>query len=267
MILRNIQVDPDDIRVYIQNQYLYLFRISEISGEITGENITVTKSLIENPGNSNFYLEGTKHYVVTDKKVIDLLYLDKDLEMDVFNTIYVLKDGEHKILKDPINVLRNSYSSKLSYGGIINQVNSGDVICKIFKHFSDSPLEETEIEFKLNPNAFLQKDLNIEEITRPVQNRQHRFKLTVPDTLEVDKTLEVTAQMISVYGEPIKKEGVEVYLKSNMGYLPYNKKVTDADGKVKFKFTALGLEKGDIATLKFGFKFFSSINIKNIEII
>lgn len=266
MTLRNMPVDTDDIRVYIKNQYLYVFRISPVSADLPAD-LDITKDLINNPTNTNFYLEDKNYFVVTDSFIMDLLYLDKDLEMDVFNTIYILKDGEHKILRNPINILRNSYSSKLSYGGIINQINSGDIICKVFKHFSDSPLEDVEIEFKLHPNAFLQKDLVIEQITRPVQNRQHRFKLSMPDTVAADDVIEIEAQLISVYGESIKKQGIEVYLKTNIGYLPYNKKTTDEEGKVKFKFRAMDLHPGDIATLKFGFKFFSSVTIKNVEII
>lgn len=78
-------------------------------------------------------------------------------------------------------------------------------------------------------------------------------------TIAPNSTINVTAQLIAVDGTPMNKAGITIEAKSNMGYLPYSKLVTDSTGKVKFKVNALGLDTSDTIKVKIGFEDFSNI--------
>ncbi len=74
--------------------------------------------------------------------------------------------------------------------------------------------------------------------------------------------VELTVNLVDADGEIIGRE-CEVYLKTDSGYLPYNK-ITLKDGTGKCRFVPLYLSDGDVSTVKAGFKTYSNIVSKAI---
>jgi hypothetical protein len=67
--------------------------------------------------------------------------------------------------------------------------------------------------------------------------------------------------------ENILNETAEFKLETSAGYLPKTKTIMNNDGKGSFKFTALGLETGDIAKVKFNLKSYSGLGDVYITVI
>lgn len=87
------------------------------------------------------------------------------------------------------------------------------------------------------------------------------LNLTGMDTCGSDGT-EITIRLEDSEGELIERN-CTVYLKSNSGYLSRTKVVL-ANGIGSTKFIPLGLDSGDVSTVKCGFKNFSNVVAKDI---
>lgn len=66
------------------------------------------------------------------------------------------------------------------------------------------------------------------------------------------------------HGEPLKRD-MTLYLKTDCGYLARTK-VLMKNGVAKVKFIPLGLESGDVADVKVGFKHFTNLRSVNITV-
>lgn len=67
--------------------------------------------------------------------------------------------------------------------------------------------------------------------------------------------------------ENVLNETAEFKLETSAGYLPKTKTIMNNEGKGSFKFTALGLEAGDIAKVKFNLKSYSGLGDIYITVI
>lgn len=96
---------------------------------------------------------------------------------------------------------------------------------------------------------------------------QPHLKLACPDSIPPGGVATAKIQLTTNRGDPLRHKGVNVYLKSNSGYLPHRQiPLSPTTGKATFQIHALGLTPGDHIEIKAGFKHYSNIVSAKITI-
>ena len=93
-----------------------------------------------------------------------------------------------------------------------------------------------------------------------------KLKLEGSEAIDSDGMTEISAQLVDMSGQDIN-DIATVYLKTNAGTLSHSKITTDQNGLARFRVKADMLVAGDKIKIKAGFKFFTNIINKEIDVI
>ena len=165
-----------------------------------------------------------------------------------------------------LNIAARTYSEKLE-AKLWWQMEKRRNYLTMFVPFENCSFEEmsyiiftskgSEVE---SNKTFTASEETPRQILRPVRAD---FRIDGPDTLTPDSSAEyiITATQAK---EPTNRP-IEVVLENRAGYLSKNHFILR--GQEKFKVYSLGLEPGDVLQVRAGFRFWSSITMKEIKIV
>lgn len=265
-----LKKDNNNILLLIKNNVIY---IAEYSETVLLEDDIVTfedMNTIEKPKNGMYFKEDDKTFIILKVITIDPLNLKDDNELDVYNTLYVAKKLDNTLHQDIIPITKHTYTDKVSYGKkLLELTGTANPVLKIHKDFTDVSVDDVIVELHMNEDSLRYcPDITYEVITESLTIRYPRFEIIGDKEVLKNDVITLEAQMFKFpENTPIQKAGVPVYIKSDIGYLPYTRVLTDANGKIKFKFSSQHLESGDVAKIKLGFRFYSNTTNFNIDII
>lgn len=202
--------------------------------------------------------------------------------------IALTKKGEENIDLENINPRLDSTNANLLYGisstadiGLYNRdietyvsklgnehtrsIANHSIVFNIVKPTKNQPVSNLIIHSHNNDEVYVNIDGCVTRDTYPTIVKLS-LKLTGSDSVSPDGTSEYDVQLIDLAGNNFSDQ-VDVYLKANAGVLSHNKLTTDENGYCKFRFKADMLLSGESAEIKVGFKYFSNITNKLINII
>lgn len=270
MKIHLLEKENQNIILFNKNNIIYVVEYNEtllLEDEVvTLENLNT----IEKPINGMYFEEDGKIFIIIQVVVLDPLNLPSEDETGVYNTLYIAKKIDDTLYQDIISITKNTYTDKVSYGKkLIELTGTSNPVVKLHKDFIDTPVEDIILELHMGKDSLrYTSDLQYEVITESLLIRYPRFDIISEKEVLKNDVITIEAQMFK-YPEntPIQKAGIPIYIKSDIGYLPYTKVLTDENGKIKFKFSSLHLESGDIARIKLGFRFYSNTTHFDINII
>ncbi|BBI61652.1 hypothetical protein HSBAA_29580 [Vreelandella sulfidaeris] len=137
--------------------------------------------------------------------------------------------------------------------------------------FSDRKIENAVVRFNVREEDFHNSGLlgteRIENTSEAYDDVAGRFlpSLKVIESLHQSDHVVVRVQAM-LGGVPIQREGMRIEVKSDAGYLNRRYGFTNHDGIAEFKFTGMLMDKGEVATLKFGYRHYSNIDSVSVTV-
>lgn len=192
------------------------------------------------------------------KKSTDIISMD-DIALGTNNFINVGFDSEGVLVK--YNLPKETFLGK-EKGSYQRQLHGLKTICVLHIPHSDGIVEDLYV-FSDSSEYSINKVVD-EEVETFIKPDTVAVSLTGVTEIAPDGLVILNAKLMSTNGSPILKDGVELYIKTNIGYLNKVKLITDSNGEASFKFRATDLDVGDRAIVKIGFKYYT--NVENIEI-
>lgn len=174
----------------------------------------------------------------------------------------------------PYNFYEKNHIAKTSSSRAAARYSYRYIIGEMYMPFKGSDVNDPDNTFLFREPQYgisLGGDFKYEDlIPISLYDVQHHnnFSPLPKITVEAPETCDASGCEITVNGffngEPLKRD-VTLYLKTDCGYLAHTK-VLMKNGVAKVKFIPLGLESGDVADVKVGFKHFTNLRSANITV-
>lgn len=118
-------------------------------------------------------------------------------------------------------------------------------------------------------NVAFRTDVEFADVTQNGYNLRFHptLQLTGPATVTKDGTVALTVRLVDSEGGSLPGEEAEAYLECTAGYLPKNRVMVSGEGVTTVKFMALGLDKGDEARVKVGFRNFTGTSDLTLQVV
>lgn len=268
-----IQIDPrslNDFKAFSENNgniKVVSFN-KELKTNITEDEISELKTLdINNIVKKDAYLHPTQDDAFllfnfeTEIKISDFRILS---EVNSFN--YITSDNVS--VKTDFNLYNKSFPTKCVDYDLIGKIGRNP-LALVFKKFKDMSNDEAIIKlYVASSDDYIS---TLPELDVEIHDSMYVFpkvSLNVNGVNDVSKDGKITIEVkLTDDSGDVLKENITIKAKSDMGYLPYVKRLTDSNGVARFTFKASDLEIGDIAKIKFGFSDYSNVVDKDINVV
>ena len=196
-------------------------------------------------------------------EVIDLENISEKLCSENANILYAITESNDVGL---YNRDIETYLSKAD-NSMTRKIYNHSVVFNIFKPRINGPVENVIIHVNNDEDFFINLPNLIDNGTKYPTLNKINIRITGSDTIAQEGIETYELQVVDASGATITDEGIELYLKSDCGLVSHNKIKTDSTGKATVKVKGTMLDAGEQIELKVGFKYYSNLDSKVINVI
>jgi hypothetical protein len=178
---------------------------------------------------------------------------------------------------DPIPLYTYSMATKMSAPELSRTTYQNNLSVGFVVPFADSPFEECAVTVNINPDVnkgdcvvlgVEASDIERTDYSASAQVRElillPGVQVSAPASCTSNGQVDVHLQVVDANDQPIERDA-EIFLETVNGYLPKTR-IKTVNGQAIVPFLALGLNDGDSARVKAGFKYFSGASDAAIQI-
>jgi len=178
---------------------------------------------------------------------------------------------------DPIPLYTYSMATKMSAPELSRTTYQNNLSVGFVVPFADSPFEECAVTVNINPDVnkgdcvvlgVAASDIERTDYSASAQVRElillPGVQVSAPASCASNGQVDVHLQVVDANDQPIGRDA-EIFLETVNGYLPKTR-IKTVNGQAIVPFLALGLNDGDSARVKAGFKYFSGASDAAIQI-
>jgi len=178
---------------------------------------------------------------------------------------------------DPIPLYTYSMATKMSAPELSRTTYQNNLSVGFVVPFADSPFEECAVTVNINPDVnkgdcvvlgVEASDIERTDYSASAQVRElillPGVQVSAPASCTSNGQVDLHLQVVDANDQPIGRDA-EIFLETVNGYLPKTR-IKTVNGQAIVPFLALGLNDGDSARVKAGFKYFSGASDATIQI-
>jgi len=229
------------------------------------------------PDDESVLQSGEKFYKVIAVSEFDYELLKKSTGWADRQAWHLTFRWDVRSFTDPIPLYTYSMATKMSAPELSRTTYQNNLSVGFVVPFADSLFEECAVTVNINPDVnkgdcvVLGVDASDIERTDYSASAQVRelillpgVQVSAPASCTANGQVDVHLQVVDANDQPLERDA-EIFLEVINGYLPKTR-IKTVNGQANVAFIALGLNAGDSARVKAGFKYFSGASDASIQI-